>query len=62
MNTSLDNHFEELTTLFEQARADHERASLKNNKSAARRARTTLSKLVKGIKSYRSASLTQFSE
>lgn len=62
MNNNFDITFEEIVTLIETAKVDHEKANLKDNASAARRARTALSQVKKLIPEYRQASLDRFAK
>ncbi len=54
--------FDELSVLWEEIKADHQKAFAKGNKSAARRARTNLGILKKKISPYRQASSDAFKQ
>jgi len=62
MDHTFESIFEQIVSEFEEVKRDHDKASAKGNKSAARRTRTGLSKIGKLISQYRKASLSKFSE
>jgi len=60
MNQEFADLFQELSSMFDSAKRDHEKALAKGNKSAARRARITLGNIKKKIPAYRKASADAF--